>query len=506
MKGLLLLLSIIISPQSDTPPKCIKGNCKMGTGTLLYQDGSTYSGQFHRGIPHGKGIIKMSNGDQYEGTLLRGKKSGEGKYQFKNGNRYIGKFKNDQIEGKGRMDYASGDIYKGSWKENSKHGRGTLEKSDGQVIEGIWRNGRLIKQWEIEGKEESIVTSHKRKYKDCNRNHCHRETGRYTYRDGSYFIGDFINGYPEGQGICYYANGDIYKGSWQNHSPNGEGIITFSNGRKFKAIWSNGKPVEELYAGAEFPISGKNKRRRSADGKLDMYAMVIGISSYNHLPALKYTDDDAYQLYAFLKSPEGGALPDQNISLLIDEAATSKNIRARLDDILSKADEDDIVILYYSGHGLQGRILPIDFDGYNNSIAHEELYEMMDQSMAKHKVLIADACFAGSMENDKSGIDHSLRTFYDKMKNANGGTAVLMSSKAEEKSLEYSGLRQGVFSHFLLRGLKGEADHNDDAMVSIDELYQFIHSEVKKYTDNKQSPTIYGNYDKELPLAMVRVP
>ena len=57
------------------------------------------------------------------------------------------------------------------------------------------------------------------------------------------------------------------------------------------------------------------------DDEVKVWAVVVGIGRYTTMPVLKYTDDDAYHIYAFLKSPEGGALPDSQIRLLIDEDA-----------------------------------------------------------------------------------------------------------------------------------------------------------------------------------------
>jgi hypothetical protein len=44
-------------------------------------------------------------------------------------------------------------------------------------------------------------------------------------------------------------------------------------------------------------------------------------------------------------------------------------------------------------------------------------------------------------------------------------------------------LRQGVFSHFLIRGLKGEADTNSDKVVTVEELYDFVN---KKCANTRQ--------------------
>ena len=83
-------------------------------------------------------------------------------------------------------------------------------------------------------------------------------------------------------------------------------------------------------------------------------------------------------------------------------------------------------------------------------------------------------------------------------------TALIMSSKSDETSLESSGLRQGVFSHFLIRGLKGEADTNGNRIISVQELYDFIGENVRTYTGMRQSPVIKGDYDGKMTVAVIR--
>ena len=79
-----------------------------------------------------------------------------------------------------------------------------------------------------------------------------------------------------------------------------------------------------------------------------------------------------------------------------------------------------------------------------------------------------------------------------------------MCSKSEKVSLEASGLRQGVFSHYLIRGLQGEADYNDNKIVTVSELYDFIDAGVRDYSMDKQKLSIAGNYDQEMPISNVR--
>ena len=97
-----------------------------------------------------------------------------------------------------------------------------------------------------------------------------------------------------------------------------------------------------------------------------------------------------------------------------------------------------------------------------------------------------------------------LVQYYQALAKSVSGTALIMSSKSEETSLESSGLRQGVFSHFLIRGLKGEADVDKNKIVTIGELYDFINTNVRSYTGNRQSPVIKGTYDPKMPVSVLR--
>jgi len=155
-------------------------------------------------------------------------------------------------------------------------------------------------------------------------------------------------------------------------------------------------------------------------------------------------------------------------------------------------------------HGLNGSFIPSDFDGFANNITYSEIVKILDASDAKSKICIADACHSGSLVSARTPFQTSLDGYYDLLGKTAGGTALMMSSSAEEVSLEYSGLRQGVFSHYLLRGMKGEADTNRDKIVNITELYRFISEGVAMYTANAQTPLLTGSYDANMPVAMIR--
>jgi hypothetical protein len=271
---------------------------------------------------------------------------------------------------------------------------------------------------------------------------------------------------------------------------------------------------EELFSNSN-QNSNSNSNSSASQGRLSdllslntpkpkIYAVLVGVADYKHINSLHYTDDDAFRFYAFLKSPEGGALPDNQIEVLIDEAATQSNIMQAMRRKFLLAGPNDVILFYFSGHGAPGAFAPSDFDGRNNLLLHQSIRDIYDQSKAKHKVIIADACHSGSLNKGvKSGFG-GLDSYYTALNSTTGGLALFMSSKAEETSLEIGGLRQSVFTHYMLEGLKGKADANYNKVVTISELYTYVQKNVRAYTANNQSPVINGNYDPNMPLGIVR--
>ncbi len=548
MKGLNLLfrLLVVAFAVAQTPvhlaAQCLSGNCHTGTGTYRYSSTSTYSGQFVQGLREGQGKFTMQNGNVYEGQFTKGRMQGDGSMTYLNGDRYVGRWANDQsngqgkyffntkeryegqmvngnFEGTGTMYYNDGAYYTGSWKDNRKNGVGKIATPDGKITTGTWNQGKAVSTTTATAGAPSRPTPGSKPatttkpnstkpdvtgLRNCGSIYCRNGQGYYDYPDGSRWIGEFKDGYPNGRGVCHYADGNRYEGEWANNAPYGEGVMYYASGRVYGAVWMNGAVIRELDSREEIPA---DPIRIDPSKTVKIWAVVVGVGRYTSMPSLKFTDDDAYLFYSFLRSPEGGALPDDQIAVLIDEDATRSNILRTMRQLFLKADANDVVLFYYSGHGLEGSFLPVDYDGYNNKLRHEEIKEVFKESKAKHKLCIADACHSGTLNYGaslatKGPVPVTLQRYYKAFEETDGGIALLMSSKAEELSLEDHGLRQGVFTYYVLQGLKGKADANSDFLVTIKELYSFVYSKVREYTDNVQTPIITGDYDQNMPVAV----
>lgn len=562
MKYLLLIAISCFFGQTIGQAQCTSGNCKNGYGTYRYPSGAVYRGDFKDGeihgigecrytdgrryigewvrrYPEGKGMMHFPNGKVLKGQWKRGRyveeestankatpkkeevveiieektteieieveheiqvgcilgdcENGVGTLVYADGSKYEGHFKNKKINGEGTYLYADGTKYIGEWRDGYYHGEGSKYLSQTEVLTGLWQNG------------EYVGGKYGKGLRGCLAGNCENGEGTYVFKDGSKYIGEFKDGSLTGQGTCYYPSGNKYVGGWKYSNFHGMGTMYFATGTVVNGQWDNG-----AYLGEVTPSDDKLAKVKTTapfDPTVTVWAVVVGVAKYNHMPTLNYTDDDAYRLYAFLMSPSGGALKDHQIQILVDEDAKKRNIVQAMQKTFSQADSNDVVLLYFSGHGFRGAFLPFDFDGYNNKLFHKEIKSLFNTCSAKFKLCIADACHSGSLNQfaarSISG-SSTIASYYDAFTTIRGGTALFLSSKAEETSLESTGLRQGIFSHFLIRGLKGEADEDENKIVTIEELFDFVYKNVQAYTGNVQTPILEGDYDNRMPVAAVR--
>ncbi len=96
----------------------IDGFIPHGRGSIKWEDGCFYSGEWDNGKMHGRGIMKWEDGSSYTGQWVQGRRSGFGTYTWKSGSRYMGGWKDNRKEGPGIAGYADGRIQKGFFRND----------------------------------------------------------------------------------------------------------------------------------------------------------------------------------------------------------------------------------------------------------------------------------------------------------------------------------------------------------------------------------------------------
>lgn len=243
------------------------------------------------------------------------------------------------------------------------------------------------------------------------------------------------------------------------------------------------------------------------------YALVVGIGAYENLPEnqqLRYTERDAQAMYSILISPEGGNFRAENVRRLIGENATLKNLKHHLEEWLpSVAKPEDRVLVYFAGHGfvVDGTpyLAPHDFDVSdieNTAYPMSALGHTFGSKInARWKVLLTDSCHSGAItpETDIQTINRSLLDL-------NTSVFSLTASRDRERSYESEdwGGGHGIFTYYVVRGMEGHADENQDGIVTADELAEYVRVNVREATSGTQNPTSdRGSFDTNMLLAYV---
>jgi uncharacterized caspase-like protein len=254
------------------------------------------------------------------------------------------------------------------------------------------------------------------------------------------------------------------------------------------------------------------------------WAVVIGVSDYadSRIPSLRYANADARVIYDWLVSPDGGRYAPAHVKLLLDRDATGVSIREALFNWLRQAIEEDVVLIYFAGHGS-----PDSADTPNNLylLPHDARYQSIASTgfpmwdietalkrfiKAKRVIVVADACHSGGVGE---GFDVARRAVdaapaNQIMRGLQGltvvGPGVVVLSASDEKQYSAEGPMfgggHGAFTHYLLEGLRGAADYNQDGRITLGELIPYLSENVRRATHNAQSPTVAGRFDPALSI------
>jgi hypothetical protein len=257
-----------------------------------------------------------------------------------------------------------------------------------------------------------------------------------------------------------------------------------------------------------------------APARPNAVAVVLGVERYERAPAVPFARHDAAVFRDYARRIFGIGDDASRLYFRTDDEVTGGELRKVFGDggwLARRVTPETDVIVYWAGHGqsdLRTRaayLLPNDADpNYpaQTGLALTELYDRLATLHARSVVVFLDACFSGGMREGGAllsgarGVVVSLE--HPALRSET--MAVFSAATGEQVASAWPEQQHGVFTYWLLKGLRGEADADGDGALSVDELDRFVRTNVPRSAamlDREQTPQAVAR-DRTRTLVLLR--
>ncbi len=256
--------------------------------------------------------------------------------------------------------------------------------------------------------------------------------------------------------------------------------------------------------GEEIEVSNDDSKPTTAP---NLYAIIVGVSDYKgDVLDLKFAAKDALDFSNALQHSAQALLNIDGkehvfITTLVSGGSlppSKSNISKAFADVKEKANANDIVVIYLSGHGenygtettnfyyLTDDASTFNLAGVekNVAISTNEFADWLKVIPAGKQVLILDACASGKLANDmafamRAAIPSDQIRALDRL-NSRTGTFILSGAAANQSAYETSIYGQGLLTYSLLYGMKSGTALKERQFVDVDQLFQYCADKVKE--------------------------
>jgi len=255
------------------------------------------------------------------------------------------------------------------------------------------------------------------------------------------------------------------------------------------------------------------------------HALVIGVANYPRFARLPETVlDDARDLYALLTDPATCGYPPAQVTQLLDGEATGARLHASLADLAACTSPGDTAVVFFSGHGAHESgspnlkpetsnvrpnqyVLPYDCDPADlpgTAISGDEMTEMLRDIRAGRLLVLFDSCHSGGAGDPKGPLRQVRRglseDYYQALAQGRG-RVVIASSRPGEDSWGLHGMRNSLFTHYLLEALRGEGRTLGDGYVRVFDVFRHVADHVPAKAD--QHPIFKAAaMEEDFPIAL----
>lgn len=252
------------------------------------------------------------------------------------------------------------------------------------------------------------------------------------------------------------------------------------------------------------------------------YALIIGASEFedDRIPDLPACNNDALGLYNVLTDPTIGMFPKDQVKLLVDDQVSRRAVIDALDELGRQAGPDDLVLVFFSGHGAvdsRGRSYWVmqntQVDKLRaTALPENEITDLLADIRTTRLVTMIDACFSAStasLGDNKSIID--LKKIFPEFDGK--GRIAMTASAGDQLSVVIPegkpGYGYSAFAYHLIEGLKGHADgaggQSKEGVITVDELWSYVKDRTEttaRKAGGNQRPQLKGAFGSRFMLTI----
>lgn len=265
-------------------------------------------------------------------------------------------------------------------------------------------------------------------------------------------------------------------------------IADAANKRSVSGAAVSRYPVAESDVDLDIPTS-KTKNE-------NLFALIIANENYPDAP-VPYALNDGRAFYKYCENMLG--IPSKNITML-EDASYGAIIGAveKLKKVADAYDGKASVVVYYAGHGFPDEkqqsayLLPIDgnaSDIATTGFSLADFYRVLGSINLKSSIVFLDACFSGTKREDEMLAQARGVAIKVKEDRPGGNMVVFSASQGDETAHQMEENRHGLFTYFLLKGLKEQGPE-----TTIGDLSDYVTRQVRRQSvvinDKRQTPTV----------------
>ena len=243
----------------------------------------------------------------------------------------------------------------------------------------------------------------------------------------------------------------------------------------------------------------------------DAVAIIVGIQNYKRVPNAEFANNDARDFSEYAIRALG--IKPEKIKMLLDEEADEVNIVKAFENWLPiqvNKDKTDVYV-FYSGHGLpapDGKslyFLPHGVDKEllsRTAVSQNEIVAALTAAKPKSVTMFIDACYSGQTRGGDVLLADAKPLALKGDTNAYPSNFTVITASANDQiSSSSPELKHGIFSFYLMKGMEGDADANQDGKITVGEMQDYLSDKVARQATTlgrKQNTQVVGDSSRVL--------